>query len=165
AEADGFCTTPGFIRSARSVAEAGLSFDACVRPRQLSQVTVLADAVPDLTIVLDHLGKPDVVDASGVAPWAASLRELARRANVYCKLSGMPAQARGDWTYAQMRPLLDIALDAVGPDRLLFGSDWPVSSEYGRWFGTVRSWLTDTVDAHHLDAVLAGNAERIYRLS
>ncbi|MBO1741849.1 amidohydrolase [Leifsonia sp. TF02-11] len=167
-EADDFCIRPTFIRSAQTVAAAGLAFDACVRPRQLPRVGALADAVPDLAIVLDHLGKPEVDAAADVAPWARELRELARRPNVSCKLSGLPAQVREsagcDVSAALMRPLLDVALDAFGPDRLLFGSDWPVSREYGRWFEIVRSWLTGAVDAHHVDAVLAGNAERVYRL-
>ncbi len=175
-EADDFCLRPEFIRSAQAVAAAGLAFDACVRPRQLPQVAALADAVPELTIVLDHLGKPEVDAVADVAPWARALRELARRPNVSCKLSGLPAQVRGgeiaesggsagsDASAALMRPLLDVALDAFGPDRLLFGSDWPVSREYGRWLDIVRSWLTGAVDTRHVDAVLAGNAERVYRL-
>lgn len=165
----GFSATKQFHDSARAVASAGLVLDACVGWTQLSDVIALADAVPDLTIVLDHLGKPKVgpVGAANPAtgtPWAGSLRNLALRANVVCKISGLPAESPGEWTEAQVRPLLDVALEAFGPDRLLFGSDWPMSRPYGRWLDTVSSWLEDRVGEHHRRAVLAENAERIYRL-
>ena len=168
-EPDGFAAQPGFRHAARAVASAGLSFDACVRWTQLADVVELADAVPELTIVLDHLGKPPVGSADDAAPadgtpWAAELRRLARRHNVVCKLSGLPAESEGEWTSAQLRPFLDVALDAFGPHRLLFGGDWPVSGPYGRWVDTVASWLDDRVGARARDAVLAENAERVYRL-
>jgi L-fuconolactonase len=168
-EPDGFSAAPGFRDGARAVASAGLAFDACVRWSQLSDVIGLADAVPELTIVLDHLGKPLVgtTDAAAPAdgtPWATELRRLARRDNVVCKLSGLPAESEGEWTAAQMRPFLDVAHDAFGPHRLLFGSDWPVSGPYGRWVETVASWLDDRVDDRDREAVLAANAERVYRL-
>jgi L-fuconolactonase len=169
-EPDGFAAQPGFRHAARAVASAGLSFDACVRWSQLSDVIALADAVPELTIVLDHLGKPPVGSADAAAPadgtpWATDLRGLARRHNVVCKLSGLPAESEGEWTSAQLRPFLDVALDAFGPHRLLFGGDWPVSGPYGRWVGTVTSWLDDRVGEHEREAVLAENAERVYRLA
>ena len=149
-EPDGFSAAPRFRAAARAVAAAGLTFDAGVRWTQLPDVVELADAVPDLTIVLDHLGKPEVgsadaPDPADGTPWAESLRDLAERPNVWCKLSGLPAEADGEWTAAQVRPFLDVALDAFGPDRLLFGSDWPVSGPYGRWLETVASWLDDRV--------------------
>ncbi len=169
-EPDAFAEASGFRASARLVADAGLTFDACVRWPQLPAVTVLADAVPELTIVLDHLGKPQVGarDASAPAdgtPWSAALRDLARRPNVACKLSGLPAESAGEWDAAQLRPFLDVALDAFGPDRLLFGGDWPVSVPLGRWVDTVVSWLDDRVGEPERDAVLAANAERVYRLA
>lgn len=166
---DGFSATKQFHHSARAVASAGLVLDACVGWTQLSAVMALADAVPDLSIVLDHLGKPEVGTAGvpGPAdgtPWAESLRDLALRANVVCKISGLPAESPGEWTDAQVLPFLDVALDSFGPDRLLFGSDWPVSGPYGRWLDTVTSWLDDRVGEYHRRAVLAENAERVYRL-
>ncbi|MFF2486585.1 amidohydrolase family protein [Microbacterium sp. NPDC058062] len=168
-EPDGFGLRPGFLRGAQAVAAAGLTFDAGVRWTQLPDLVAFADALPDLAIVLDHLGKPEVgspddADPADGTPWAESLRDLARRPNVVCKLSGLPAESPGEWTEAQMRPFLDVALDAFGPDRLLFGSDWPVSGQYGRWLDTVTSWLEDRVGERHRKAVLAENAERFYRL-
>jgi L-fuconolactonase len=141
-----------------------------VRWSQLSDVIALADAVPELTIVLDHLGKPPVGSADAAAPaegtpWATELRRLARRHNVVCKLSGLPAESQGEWTAAQLRPFLDVALDAFGPHRLLFGGDWPVSGPYGRWVETVSSWIRDRLGEDDREAVLASNAERVYRLA
>lgn len=167
-EPDGFCLTPEFLDSARLVASAGLTFDACVRWTQLADVVALADSVPELTIVLDHLGKPPVGSPTVPArhtPWATTLGELARRPNVVCKLSGLPAESTQDWTDAQLRPFLDVALEQFGADRVLFGSDWPVSIPYGRWLMTVQSWLDDRVGPGERDAVLAGTAERCYRLA
>jgi len=168
-EPEGFGLRPGFLRGARAVASAGLAFDAGVRWTQLPDLVAFADALPELTIVLDHLGKPEVgspeaADPADGTPWAESLRDLALRTNVVCKISGLPAESSGEWTEAQVRPFLDVALDAFGPDRLLFGSDWPVSGPYGRWLDTVSSWLADRVGEHHRKAVLAENAERVYSL-
>ena len=166
-EPDGFAARPGFRAAAQAVASAGLTFDACVQAHQLPDVVALADAVPDLTIVLDHLGKPAVGSADAAAPaagtpWASALAELAERPNVVCKLSGLPAEARGEWSAAQLRPFLDVALEAFGPERLLFGGDWPVSGPYDRWLDTVSAWARDRIGDP--DAVLAANAERVYAL-
>ena len=166
----GFSRAAAFRDSARAVASAGLTFDACIQASQLPDVIDLADALPELTIVLDHLGKPSVgtKDAPALAedtPWAAAFRELARRDNVVCKLSGLPAESRDGWDAAQLRPFLDVALEAFGPERLLFGGDWPVSQPFGRWVDTVASWLADRAGEPERDAVLAGNAERVYGLA
>lgn len=153
-EPNGFARTAKFIEGARAVASRGWTFDACVRAQQLPDVTALAAAVPELPIVLDHLGKPAV--GTGEAPlrpsaeWLRDLADLARRPGVYCKLSGLPAEASGVWTEAQLVPFLDAALESFGPDRLMWGSDWPVSSIAGefvprsreRWFRAVADWAS-----------------------
>lgn len=165
-EPDGFARTETFQRGARMLAQRGWTFDACVRARQIPDVTALAASVPDLAIVLDHLGKPDLGTAD--APyepspeWIGDLRELASSPQVNCKLSGLPAETGGVWTDAQIVPFLDVALDAFGPERLMWGSDWPVSSiDAGRgalvvgarqrWFRTVADWAAARgVDAEAL---------------
>ncbi|UYN84817.1 MAG: amidohydrolase family protein [Microcella sp.] len=168
-EADGFATTRQFCDGARRVARAGLTFDACVRWSQLGDVVALADAVPELSIVLDHLGKPPMgmheqpAEARVVA-WLDDLRALAERPNTWCKLSGLPAEIRGEWRAEQLWPYLDAALHAFGPERLLFGGDWPVSPDYGRWFTTVTDWLADRV-SDRADAILWSNAARVYQVA
>ncbi|MBD3942169.1 amidohydrolase family protein [Microbacterium sp. NEAU-LLC] len=166
-EPDGFSAAPGFRASAAAVAATGLAFDACVRAHQLQDVIALADAVPELRVVLDHLGKPavgtrDAAASAAGTPWAAQLTALAERPNVVCKLSGLPAESAGGWSEEQLRPFLDVALQAFGPDRLLFGGDWPVSGPYGRWAEAVSTWAVDRLGA--TEAVMATNAERVYGL-
>ncbi|WP_217180677.1 amidohydrolase [Streptomyces sp. AC495_CC817] len=177
-EPDGTASASEFIAGARLVAERGWTFDACVVARQLSDVTALAAAVPDLFIVLDHLGKPQIGSAEAPlrpsAEWLRDLYALAAHPRVRCKLSGLPAETGGVWTDAQVNPFLDAALDAFGPERLLWGSDWPVSSvetgapaERGylvgaraRWFRTVADWAhARGVDA---DALFWSNALEFY---
>lgn len=156
-EPDGFARTEAFQRGAARVAKRGWTFDACVRAHQLSDVAALAASVPDLPIVLDHLGKPAIGTAgmplTPSAEWVRGLGALARHPQVFCKLSGLPAEAGGQWTDAQVAPFLDATLEAFGPQRLMWGSDWPVSSidaghdggAYAvgarqRWFRTVADW-------------------------
>ncbi|MCP2636175.1 amidohydrolase family protein [Microbacterium sp. HD4P20] len=166
-----FARRDGFVEGAGCVARLGLVFDACVRPEQLVDVAALADALPELIIVLDHLGKPPVGSAERPAypdatTWETDIRELAARPNVSCKLSGLPAESSGEWSADQLVPFLDTALEAFGPDRVMFGSDWPVSvrADYPRWSGAVMSWLSTRTTPEEADAVLWRNAERVYRL-
>lgn len=161
-EPAGSAATPPFLAAARAVADAGLAFDACVRADQLPEVTALADAAPDLTIVLDHLGKPP--PGPRLDPrWREDLSALAERPGVVCKLSGLPAESPGPWSAATVEPLLDAALEAFGPDRLLFGGDWPVSGPWGRWADAVVDWAARLAPDER-SAVLSGTAERVYRL-
>jgi L-fuconolactonase len=156
-EPAGFARAESFQRGAMRVAERGWTFDACVRAHQLSDVAALAASVPDLPIVLDHLGKPAIGTAAvplvPSAEWVHDLGMLAQHPQVFCKLSGLPAEAGGEWTDAQVVPFLDTVLTAFGPQRLMWGSDWPVSSidagHHGgayvigarqRWFRTVADW-------------------------
>lgn len=157
-EPDGFARRPEFLDGARLVAARGWTFDACVTTHQIPDVTALAAAVPELSIVLDHLGKPVIGTADAplepTAEWLGDVRELASSPQVFCKLSGLPAEAGGVWTDEQVAPFLDGVADAFGPDRLMWGSDWPVSSidfnaadggaylvgARQRWFRTVADW-------------------------
>ena len=172
-ERAGLATSSAFLDGARLVAQRGWTFDACVRSSQLSDVTALADAVPDLPIVLDHLGKPAVgtadVPERPSAQWLRDLRDLAAQPRVRVKLSGLPAESGGRWTRDQVDPFLDAALDVFGPARLLWGSDWPVSSitsagyDIGsrtRWYRTVADWARERgLDA---DGLFWSNALEFY---
>jgi L-fuconolactonase len=167
-EPRGFSATDDFVAGAWALAARSLVFDACVTADQLDDVTALADTVPDLAIVLDHLGKPDI--AAGADPrraWLRSLRELALRPNVVCKVSGLPPQTGTDaWTLDDLRPHLDAALDAFGADRVLFGSDWPASSgqtSYDRWLDAVAEWSAPLSDGERA-SLFAGTADRVYGL-
>ncbi len=160
-EGVGFATAPGFRDGARSLAERALVFDACVRASQLGDVIALSDAVPELSIVLDHLGKP----ARGAADddaWASAMAALAERPAVTVKLSGLPAELGPGWREADVEPLLDVCLAAFGPNRLLYGGDWPVSGPLGRWRETVARWALDRAGAVDAAAIMGGNARRVY---
>jgi len=150
-EADGLASSTAFVAGARALASRGWTFDACVRARQLPDVTALAAAVPELPIVLDHLGKPALGTAQTPlrpsAEWSRDIADLARHPQVFCKLSGLPAETGGEWTDAQVAPFFDAALEAFGPERLMWGSDWPVSAVSGDFVpGSRQRWLQTVVD-------------------
>ena len=162
-EAPGFALSPAFLDGARAVADHAYTFDACIRHPQLPQVTALAEAVPQLRIVLDHLGKPEI-DRTPDPSWRAALHDLAAHPQVSCKISGLPAESGDAWMPDRWLPLLDAALSAFGPTRLLFGSDWPVSWPYGRWEAFVRAWAEASAPAH-VDDIMWGNAARVYGIT
>jgi L-fuconolactonase len=153
-------------RGLTAVAAAGLVYDLVVLPHQLPAAIATAAALPQLTFVLDHLGKPPIATGD-LEPWAASLRALAAQPNVVCKLSGMLTEADWhEWTIHDLRPYADTVLDAFGPDRLMFGSDWPVcllAAEYVEVMNTAQA-LTSGLDPQELSAVFGGTARRVYGL-
>jgi L-fuconolactonase len=115
---------PDVVRGLRAVADAGLAYDLLTLPHQLPAAIDVARALPGLTFVLDHLSKPPVASGA-LEPWATRVRALAAAPNVVAKLSGLVSEARPDWTVADLRPYAEVALEAFGPDRVMFGSDWP----------------------------------------
>lgn len=155
-------------RGLRQVAAAGLAYDLLVLPHQLPAAIETVRAVPELTFVLDHLAKPPI--ASGeLEPWAGLIRELAAEPNVTAKLSGLITEAAwDDWDAAALRPYVDVALDAFGPRRLMFGSDWPVCLLAGSlplWTETVSALLADAgLPAADREAVFRDTATRVYHL-
>lgn len=158
--------TASLAEDLRRLGEHGLLFELCVRPDQLQAAIRLVDACPATSFVLDHLGRPDV--AAGVtAVWSDGLRRLADRRNVVAKLSGLIECAAGaDWTTETFRPFFELALERFGPDRLVWGSNWPVCELGGsleRWVAATRSLLEGHSESVR-NAVLEANARRIYRL-
>ncbi|MGW4646865.1 amidohydrolase family protein [Kitasatospora sp. NPDC004289] len=144
---------------------AGLPFDACVREHQLGELDALAAACPQTVIVLDHLGKPRPGPSDG-GSWQRALRRLAARPNVLCKLSGLATEAPpGRAAPGLLRPYLRTALELFGPERCLYGGDWPVLTlavRYRDWLDLVRGELSALPPAQ-AHAVLGGNALRVYR--
>jgi L-fuconolactonase len=166
-EADpAYLTRPDVVRGLRIVARAGLAYDLLTRPHQLPAAIEVTRAVPELTFVLDHLSKPPVATGE-VEPWATRLRALAAAPNVVAKLSGLVSEADNPcWTVADLRPYVEIALDAFSPDRLMFGSDWPVclpAASYAQVVDAARE-LTAELSETERAAVFAGTARRAYRL-
>ncbi len=146
-----------------ALVEHRLVFDALVLPRHLSRLFVLADRYPELSIVVDHGAKPFIRDGI-LDPWRADMAAVAARPNVTCKLSGLVTEARPDWTVEDLRPYIDHLLSVFGPERLLWGSDWPVvnlAGGYDRWREATLELLVSLSEAERT-AVLGGNASRIY---
>jgi L-fuconolactonase len=133
---------PALAEGVGLLADHGLPFDLCVRHHQLRAASALVAACPDVTFVLDHLGKPPVA-AGEIASWRDDLARLATSGSVFCKLSGLTTEAAPDWRREDVRPYLDVALDLFGPQRCMLGSDWPVST----LATTVEAWFDLVLDA------------------
>jgi L-fuconolactonase len=163
---DAYMLRDDFNRGIRALARRGLAYDILVFERHLPNTITFVDRHPDQVFIVDHIAKPRIA-AGELEPWAKNIRELARRPNVSCKLSGMVTEADvRKWTPAQLRPYFEIVLEAFGPGRLLFGSDWPVCLAgvgYPDWKTTVSAALSD-LNPSELAAVFGENARRIYRL-
>lgn len=157
---------PDVLRGLTAVADAGLVYDLVVLPHQLPAATRAAALLPGLVLVLDHAGKPPIA-ARRTHPWADDLRALAALPNTVCKLSGLVTEADPrTWSVADLRPYTETVIDAFGPDRLMFGSDWPVcrlAATYTEVLETARTLIGDLGEEER-DAVLATTAERVYGL-
>jgi L-fuconolactonase len=125
-----------FNRGIRELARHKLTYDILIFERHLPQTIRFVDQYPKQIFVVDHLAKPRV-KYKAISPWREHMQELAKRDNVYCKVSGLATEAdHKKWTEAQLDPYIDIVLSAFGPRRVMFGSDWPVcllALSYSRW--------------------------------
>lgn len=161
-----FCLRTEFVQGIRLLARHRLSFDLCIRHWQLPAVTELARRCPDTQFILDHLGKPDV-RAHQLDPWREQLRQLAGLPNVACKISGLVTEAdHATWQPEELAAYLECALEAFGPERVLFGGDWPVvllASTYERWLQTLQRFTTSLSETEQRK-LWRENARRIYRL-
>ncbi|WP_035839646.1 amidohydrolase family protein [Kitasatospora azatica] len=158
---------PDVRRGLGEVGAAGLCYDLLTLPHQLPAAIETVRALPEVPFVLDHLSKPPIAGGE-LEPWAALLRELAREPNVSCKLSGMVTEADPQgWTVADLRPYAEAALDAFGPERLMFGSDWPVcllAASYEQVVDAVDE-LTEDLEPNERALIFGGTAARVYGLS
>jgi len=143
-----------------------LAYDILIFERHLPQSIELVDRHPEQVFVLDHIAKPRIKE-NLLEPWRKNIFELAKRENVYCKISGLVTEADYvQWTEAQLLPYVDTMLEAFGPQRLMLGSDWPVSlvaCDYSRWVNLVRSWIKK-LSAAEQKRILGDTAIEAYRL-
>jgi L-fuconolactonase len=164
AEPDGFLDRPEFRRGVAALERCDLVYDILIYARQLPEATRFAAAFPSQPFVLDHLGKPDIRGGE-LQHWRRDLRALAALPHVWCKLSGLVTEADWhDWTPAGLRPYIDTALEAFGPSRLMFGSDWPVcrlAGSYARVLGLVRDAISE-YSADERAHILGKTAEDLY---
>jgi len=164
---------PDVLRGLAAVAAAGLAYDIVGEPRHLPAAVTAATHLPQLTFVLDHLGNPDVspgASPSASQPWASAVTRLAALPNTTAKLSGIlgvPAPpGTGTGSVAHLRPYYDFVLSEFGPDRLMFGSDWPpctLDASYDQVCAVARS-LTAGLSDSEQEAIFSRTARRAYRL-
>ena len=177
----GYCLGVTFMRSVQLLGELGKSFDLCMRPAELSDGVMLADACPDTRFIVDHCGN---ADPTAFLParrrpadsdpwheahsWRRDMASLAQRKNVVCKISGIVARAvKGSWGPADLAPIINHCLDVFGPDRVMFGGDWPVCTlvaSYREWVEALEEVIADRTEAEQRK-LLADNAVRFYGLA
>ncbi len=155
-----------FLRGLRELQPFGFTYDLLVYPRQLPAAVGLAARLPQQAFVLDHIAKPEIRDGQS-AGWRGWIRKLAEHPNVCCKLSGIVTEAHWDkWTAGELKPYLDTVFEAFGPDRLMFGSDWPVcllAASYSQVANLVREYIAQCSPAEQ-EGILGLNATRFYRI-
>jgi L-fuconolactonase len=160
---DDWLLRPDLTPAFRALVAHGLVFDALVLPRHLSRLLALVDRHPDLAVVIDHAAKPFIRDRV-LDPWRADMAALAARPQVMCKLSGLATEAAADWGVDDLAPYVDYLLAIFGPQRLIFGSDWPVvnlAGGYTHWLMAAEQLLA-RLDPSSRAAIFGGNAARIY---
>jgi L-fuconolactonase len=143
----------------------GLSYELLTLPHQLPAARRTVAALPQVSFVVDHCSKPAI--GSDVGEWAELIRSMAAHENVTCKLSGLVTEADWkSWDVASLRPYFEVVLDAFGPERLMFGSDWPVcllAASYSEWLGAAQE-LVSELSPDEQAAIFAGTARRVYGL-
>lgn len=163
---DAMSTTETFRRNVRAIGGRDKVFDMCFLARQLPLAAELARACDDTVLVLNHCGVPDI-PGDGLDPWRADMKTLADLPNVFCKLSGIMAYCEpGTATLATIQPYVDHMLDTFGPDRIVWGSDWPVVNlgcGLPDWIA-VTEQILGALSVQEASAIGAGNASRIYKV-
>jgi L-fuconolactonase len=166
---DEFLLTPDFVRGVRATVERGFSYDILVKPRQAIHVRRFCDLVAAgcstaPRLILDHGAKPDIAHG-GWQPWADAIADMAQVASLYCKISGLVTEAdHATWTADQIARYLDHLLACFGPDRLIFGSDWPVcrlAAEYRQIVDLTDGFVTRACPEAR-NAIFGGNARAAY---
>lgn len=176
----GYCLQPTFVKSIQLLGELGFSFDLCLRPGELSDAVKLVAQCPGTRFVVDHCGNADAyivadinVPSSEPAPhtrqqWMDDMQALANHPNVICKISGIIARMLpGQWSAATLAPTVNHCLDAFGPDRVVFGGDWPVctlGASYREWATALREIIAVRSETEQRK-LLHDNAERFYALA
>ncbi len=163
---DHYISRDDFNRGVEELRQFDLVYDILILERHLPQTIEFVDRHPNQVFVLDHIAKPRIKD-NLITPWRENISELARRPNVSSKISGLVTEADyHNWTETQLQPYLETVLEAFGPGRLMFGSDWPVcllACRYGRWFEIVSAFIGRLSSAEQ-ERIMGGTAVEIYGL-
>ena len=166
-EAAGFMLQPKLIAGLNKLPAYGYTYDLLIYAHQLKEANELIKQLsPDLPIVIDHIAKPDIKN-NEIAEWKKGITALAQYPNVYCKISGMVTEAHWEnWTMATLQPYLDTVVAAFGPNRILFGTDWPVclvASTYSTWLHGIQNYF-NTFSIAEQENIFANNAIKFYKL-
>lgn len=155
-----------FSENIRALPQFGLSFDLCVLASQLPHAIRLVRACPETQFILDHCGNPDVKNQR-LEPWREHLKQIAQHPNVDCKISGLVTNADHDnWTANDLRPYVEHAMECFGPERVMWGSDWPVctlASGFRNWLDTAHE-ITQGESEENRRKLFYENANRVYKL-
>jgi L-fuconolactonase len=166
AEPDDFLCRPDVIKGIGMLEKYGFTYDILIKPPQLNAALKLVQALPDQPFVIDHIAKPYIA-AGEIDAWKAGMQRIAKNKNVFCKISGMVTEADWrTWNYQQLRPYIETVFEIFGPDRLMFGSDWPVclvASGYTQWVQTVDRFVS-TLSMAEQEAIWYHNAKEFYNL-
>ena len=175
----GRCLQERFVRDVQYLGEIGMSFDLCLRPGELGDAVGLVEQCPDTLFIVDHCGNADPQIVNGAAEhdpanpfshtkeqWQRDMAALGEREHVVCKISGIIARAPAGWNADTLAPAVNHCLDSFGPDRVVFGGDWPVcnfGASLGAWVAALREIVSGRPEEQQAK-LLAGNAERLYGL-
>jgi L-fuconolactonase len=164
---DRFLLRDDFNRGIAALKEFRLKYDILIYEKHLPQTIQFVDRHPNQTFILDHIAKPRIREQA-FSPWRENIRELARRQNVYCKISGMVTEANWrSWSGKDLSPYLETVLEAFTPNRLMFGSDWPVAllaSSYQSWFNTAWQAMAQ-LSVVERERIFSGTAIEAYGLA
>jgi len=163
---DRYILRADFDEGVRALGGFGLRYDILIFEKHLPAAIAFVDRHPNQVFILDHIAKPQIKDRI-LSPWDRNIREMAKRPNVYCKLSGMVTEADHQrWTPADLQPYIDVVLQAFGPARLMYGSDWPVmllAGEYAQWYGVVTNAIA-RLSKPERERIMGGTAVEAYGL-
>ena len=163
----GYCLKAEFIKGVRLLGEFGMSFDICVRPAELLDAAKLIDACPSTRFILDHCGNANV-QAPDHSQWKRDIAAVAKRKQVVCKVSGIVVSAKpGAWSVDDLAPIVKHTLEVFGPDRVMFGGDWPVctlAATYRQWVHALESIVRNRGEEERRK-LFHGNAMKFYALA
>jgi len=164
---DDWLVQPAVLSGLQKLSARGCTYDLLVHTRHLKYIPTVAESCPELQFVIDHLAKPPIAGGE-IDEWAQAMKNVAAFPNIHCKLSGLVTEANWtSWQTEDLRPCVDEALNLFGPDRMMFGSDYPVcllASSYDRVLESFQELLKDLSDADR-DKIFSTNAQRFYRLA
>ena len=166
----GYCLDPKFVQGIKLLGDLGLSFDLCMRPGELLDAVKLVDQCPQTRFIVDHCGNMDVqsTDDGLREKWKKGMQELAQRKHVVCKISGIIASAKpGAWKVDDLAPNMNFSMETFGPDRIMFGGDWPVctlAASYKQWVDALKT-ITAKTSEENRKKLFHDNAVKFYGLS